>query len=115
MSDPAVVQLAIDQLAAYNAADLDAFCACYHADVVVLDADGVVSVRGNDAFRERYRPMFERGNFGASVDGRVHAGAHAVDCEQYWRIGPDGERTEGSILVRYTERDARIAVVQFFR
>lgn len=115
MSESPVVQLAIDQLAAYNAADLDAFCACYHPDVVVLDAEGAHSLRGADAFRERYRPMFERGNFGASVDVRVHAGAHAVDSERCWRVGPDGERSEGALLVRYTEREGTIGVVQFLR
>lgn len=115
MPEPAVVQLAIDQLAAYNAADLDGFCACYHREVVALDAEGAITVEGIEAFRERYRPMFERGNFGASVDHRVHAGAHAVDSERYWRIGPDGQRTEGALLVRYTERDGAIAVVQFLR
>lgn len=112
---PAVVELAVRQLAAYNAADLDAFCACYHPDVVALDADGVVSFQGIDAFRERYRPMFERGNFGASVDSRVHAGAHCVDSERFWRVSVDGVRTEGALLVRYTERDGTIAVVQFLR
>lgn len=115
MSESPVVQLAVNQLAAYNAADLDAFCACYSDDVRVLDADGAVSVQGAEAFRERYRPMFERGNFGASVDQRMHLGAHCVDSEAYWRVGPDGERTEGRVLVRYFEEDGAIAVVQFLR
>ena len=115
MDQPPVVRLAIEQLAAYNAADLDAFCRCYHPEVVALDAAGEVTLRGIDAFRERYRPMFERGRFGATVDQRLHAGAHAVDSERFWRVGPDGERTEGALLVRYTERDGAIAVVQFLR
>ncbi len=54
MSDSPVVQLAIDQLAAYNAADLDAFCRCYHPEVVALDAEGAVTIQGIEAFRERY-------------------------------------------------------------
>ena len=60
---PTVVRLATDQLTAYNAADLDAFCACYHEDVVVLDDDGSESLRGAEAFRARYAPMFARGGF----------------------------------------------------
>lgn len=115
MSEPTVVRLAIRQLAAYNAADLDAFCACYHPDVVVLDAEGQQTLRGQQAFRERYRAMFERGNFGGTVDQRVCVGTHAVDQERYWRVGADGERTEGEVLVRYTERDGTIWVVQFLR
>jgi len=115
VSERTIVQLATDQLAAYNAADLDGFCACYSEDVVVLDADGTISLQGGEPFRERYRPMFERGNFGASVDERLHLGAHCVDSEAYWRIGPDGDRTEGRVLVRYEARDGKIAVVQFLR
>ncbi len=110
-----VVQLAIDQLAAYNAADLDGFCRCYHPEVVALDAEGQVTIEGIEAFRERYRPLFERGNFGATVDQRLSAANHAVDSEHFWRVGPDGVRTEGDLLVRYTERDGTIAVVQFLR
>ena len=115
MSEPTVVQLATRQLAAYNAADLDAFCGCYHDDIVVLDEDGSVSLQGAAPFRERYRPMFEQGNFGAPVDQRLHRGAHCVDAESYWRVGADGERTEGDVLVRYLARDGKIAVVQFLR
>lgn len=111
----AVVDLAIAQLVAYNAADLDGFCACYHPDVVVLDADGEISVQGKDAFRERYRPMFERGQFGATVDGRLEVGSHCVEREHYSRVGADGETVQGSLLVRYTERDGALAVVQFLR
>ena len=110
-----VAQLAAAQLAAYNAADLDAFCGCYSDDVTVLDAEGAVTCAGQEAFRERYRSMFERGNFGASVTTRLDLGDHAVDDEQYWRVSAEGERTEGRVLVRYTARDGRIAVVQFFR
>jgi hypothetical protein len=45
----------------------------------------------------------------------VH-GPHAVDLERWWRIDPDrGERSEGEILVRYTQRDDLIGTVQFLR
>ena len=109
-----VVRLATAQLVAYNAADLDAFCACYHPDVVVLDGDGTVSARGGAAFRDRYAPMFAGGDFGATVDQRVATGPHCVEREQYWR-GVDGERVTGEILVRYTERDGTIKTVQFLK
>ena len=35
-----VEQLAHDQLQAYNQSDLDAFCACYHSDIQILDQEG---------------------------------------------------------------------------
>ena len=110
-----VQALAARQLEAYNASDLDGFCGCYHQNVVVLE-ENQESVRGLDAFRARYQELFEKWQFGAAVPTRVQAGNHCVDYETWWRIDPDsGERSEGEILVRYTEKDGKIAVVQFLK
>jgi len=111
-----IVALAARQLDAYNAADIDAFCACYHEDVSVLDAGGQETIRGIARFRERYAPMFSRGGFGAAVPQRLSVGAHCVDLEDYWRIDAQtGQRTEGQVLVRYTLREKTIGTVQFLR
>ena len=110
-----VSELAQRQLDAYNLSDLDAFCACYHPDVVVLD-DQKETVRGIEAFRARYVSLFEKWEFGAAVPARLAAGTHCVDHETWWRIDPEsGQRSDGEILVRYTERDGKIAVVQFLK
>jgi len=103
-------ELAARQLAAYNAADLDAFCACYHPEVVV-ENDGEVTLQGIEAFRARYRAMFDAGGFSATVDERLAHGAHCVDREDYRRA--DG--TEGRVLVHYTLREGLIGRVQFWR
>ncbi len=115
-TEPLISRLASAQLAAYNDADLDRFCACYAADVVVLSESGDVEVTGISAFRERYAALFARGAtaFGASVDQRVISGRHIVEREQYFRVDNAGSRIEGEVLVRYTERDGKIAVAQFF-
>lgn len=117
MSTPLVSELAEEQLHAYNAADLDAFCACYHSEIIVLSEEGEQVVSGSAAFKERYAPLFAKGSeaFGASVDMRVISGRHIVEREQYWRLGEDGSREEGEVLVRYTERDGLIATAQFFK
>jgi hypothetical protein len=107
-----IATLAQRQLDAYNAADLDAFVACYHPDVVVWE-DGEPSVRGRAAFRERYEDLFSGGGFGASVPGRLAEGPHCVDLEVWWREAEDGARREGRILVRYSARDGLIGEVQF--
>lgn len=113
MSD--IATLAARQLEAYNASDLDAFCACYHDEVEVWH-DRELAFAGIADFRERYRDLFERWDFGASVSERLAVGDHAVDLEHWWRTNPDtGARTEGDLLVRYTWRDGRIGVVQFLR
>lgn len=110
-----IATLAARQLAAYDASDLDAFCACYH-DAVEVWNDRELAFEGIDAFRDRYRDLFGRWDFGATVAERTVLGDHAIDLEHWWRTNPDtGERTEGDLLVRYTLRDDRIGVVQFLR
>ena len=110
-----IVELAARQLAAYNASDLNAFCACYHPEVVVLDAEEQIA-QGIADFRERYRGLFEGFQFGAEVTKRLDAGNHCVDYETWWRIDPQtGTRSAGVVLVRYTLRDDTIGWVQFFR
>lgn len=113
--DRGVAALATRQLAAYNAGDLDAFCACYHAQVVVYDGETEV-VQGIEAFRSQYADMFAAGGFGASVDRRVVVGEHLVEREAYWRVDAEtGDRRQGELLVRYSARQGRLAVVQFLK
>ena len=68
-----IEKLATEQLDAYNASDLEAFVACYHPNVRVLKGDKE-SLTGREAFRERYRTMFESWEFGASVPHRITLG-----------------------------------------
>ncbi len=106
-------KLAARQLAAYNAADLDAFVACYHPTVRVVE-DGEVGVVGRVALRERYSDLFSAGGFGATVPARLVQGRHCVDLEAWWRIDPkSGARREGRLLVRYTEKEGLIGEVEF--
>jgi hypothetical protein len=110
-----VTELAERQLTAYNANDLDAFCACYDQFVKVLDADGAVVVFGAEQFRERYQSLFSQfTGVGAAVDQRLSVGAHCVDLERWWRTNAEGETLRGAVLVRYTQVGDRIATVQFF-
>lgn len=105
--------LAAAQLAAYNARDLDAFCACYADDVRVWGLDGAVSLDGMPAFRASYGAAFAAWDvFGAAVDRRDVDGDVVVDHEAWWRSRGD-ERREGRVRARYTVRDGRIAEVRF--
>ena len=107
--------LAIQQLVAYNESQLEDFVSCYHPDVVVYDGDEKVC-EGREAFRERYRDLFERFEFGGTVPERLVNGEHCVDLEHYWRVDPDTlKRTEGSILVCYALKNNTIGVVRFLR
>ena len=105
--------LAIRQLAAYNAANLDDFMACYHPEVQVFHGD-TLNIEGTSAMRERYLTLFSTWRFGASVPSRLSVEPHCVDYETYWRVDPEtGERDTGEVLARYTERDGLIGTVQF--
>ena len=105
-----VVRLAVRQLDAYNAWDLEAFVACYHPQVQVF-SDGVMTIEGHVAFRQAYRAKFEGGDFGATVPRRVEAGERCIEEEHYWT--KTGAR--GSILVEYTLREGAIGAVRFTR
>jgi|GEM_PF-1395106 len=105
-----LTSLASTQLDAYNQADLDAFCACYADEVQVYRAGEVIS-EGAEAFRDRYKPLFHGGSFGASVVERqldplpntLTEGGVSVSCvdvEDWWRGPPDARRT-GRVWVRY--------------
>ena len=96
------------QVEAFNAHDLEAFCACYSDDVLVIDGDGDEMLRGMAAFRERYRQQFE-GDAAGEIGGRLSAGSWVVDHE-IARLG--GQTVEG--LVAYRIRGGVIDRVHFF-
>jgi len=98
------------QLAAYNAQDLDAFCACYHDDVRVEDGNGTVLSTGIAVFRQKYAALFAR------------EPANRADVVQRMRVGPwviDEERVTGRsspdlhVVALYRLRGDRIAFVRF--
>ena len=95
------------QVEAYNAHDLNGFCACYSDDVVVIDGDGNDMLRGMEAFRERYRQQFE-GDASGEIVGRLSAGSWVVDHE-ITRLA--GQTLEG--LVAYRVRGELIDRVHF--
>ena len=105
-------QLAQAQLEAYNAKDLDAFCACYGEDVKVWRMpDLTPSLVGMAAFRVRY----EKGPFAepavrAEVSQRLVMGSKVVDHE--WVHG----RAENAqpVIVVYHCREGLIREVYFF-
>ncbi len=115
--EPLVVALSRRQLSAYNQRDLPAFAACFHPEVVVLSADGSVVYRGIEAFRLAYGSMFSaHREVNATVEQRMVLGEHVVELEHWSRVHAEtGVRSEGTVLVRYTERDGLIAIAEFLR
>lgn len=113
---PAILSLSDAQLIAYNNRDIEAFCACYHEEVVVLDEAGNTSLTGLEAFRESYGKMFGAYELQAWITERICLAPHIVEKEYYQRRQLEtGEESSGEVIVRYTERDGRIAIVEFLR
>ena len=117
MADSLILTLSKRQLEAYNRADLDAFCACYHADVEMLDEAATVLSRGMESFRSRYRERFEKSReVHAVIKARIELGRHIVEHETWSRVDRATSAHEsGDLLVRYTEQDGLIRFAQFFR
>lgn len=100
------------QLDAYNAQNLDAFCACFAADCALADLNGDVTQDGVSAIRERYGALFSAypENHAALVN-RIVVGNIVIDHEDITR-SPNERITAAAI---YTVKDGLIARVDFVR
>ncbi|WP_091739734.1 nuclear transport factor 2 family protein [Phenylobacterium immobile] len=101
------------QFDAYNAQDLDAYCAFFTDDVIVADLNGAVSVNGIAAYRAKYEATFAQfPQNKAELVSRMHVGGTVVDHERVVR-SPGGETFE--IICIYTLAGGKIARVDFAR
>lgn len=101
------------QLEAYNAQDLDAFCATYANDCVIADLNGAATQSGKDAIRARYSKTFsDFPQNRAAVVNRMVLGDVVIDHEKGER-SPSGPFFEA--LVVYTVKNGLIARVDFVK
>lgn len=99
------------QLEAYNAQDLDAYCAFFAKDVVVADLNGAVGVQGLEAYRAKYDGVFKQfPENKVELLNRVAVGSTVIDHEKVVR-SPGGESFE--VIAIYTLADGKIARVDF--
>ena len=100
------------QLEAYNAQDLDAFCACFARDCVISDLNGTVTQEGAGQIRERYEAMFAQyPENKAHIVSRMNVGNVVIDHE---RVDRSPELRLEAIAI-YTVRDGLISRVDFVR
>lgn len=100
------------QLEAYNARDVERFVACYHPDVVIEDGAGNLLMRGHDAMRERYGPMFARyTELHCNIVNRIRINDYVVDEERITGRSPGVE----SAVAIYRVVDDLIVHVRFLR
>ncbi|MDP3659857.1 nuclear transport factor 2 family protein [Phenylobacterium sp.] len=105
------VEIVQGQLDAYNAQDLDAYCAYFTPDVVVADLNGAVTTQGIEAYRARYAKAFaDFPQNKAELLARIVLGTSVIDHERVVRK-PGGETFEVAAI--YTFADGKIARVDF--
>ena len=78
------------QLAAYNAQDLDAYCACFTEDIVIEDGAGKAISRGKATMRENYARMFAaHPDNHCDILHRIAVGDFVIDHERISGRGPE--------------------------
>ena len=114
VTDPASLSPAeaIDrQVDAYNARDVDAFAACYAADLVIVDAAGADLTRGRAQLVEQYGRWFMRNpELHVEVVSRIEIGSFVIDAERVTGT-PDGEMQ--AVAIYRVDDDGLIERVQF--
>ena len=101
------------QFEAYNAQDLEAFCAFYAPDAVLAPYGGEPHTVGLDAIRERHKGLFTQfPQNRAEVLNRIVVGSTVIDHERVLRA-PGGETFGGSPI--YTIASGKIVRVDFVR
>ena len=104
--------LAQRQLDAYNARDLEAFCAPYSDDIQVVGLDGQVQAHGKEAFKARYRERFQKQlKLHCQLVKRMVMGNFVLDEESI--TGSDSDPIHAVAI--FEVRNGKIAVVRFIR
>lgn len=85
---PTPEQLADQQLAAYNAHNLDAFLAPYAEDVEVYDFGGKMMMKGKDNMRKAYDFLNNTPKLYCRLLNRIVQGNKVIDHEEVWGFGP---------------------------
>jgi len=105
------VDLIQAQLEAYNAQDLDAYCAFFADDIQVADLNGAVNTQGIEAYRAKYAGVFKTfPENKVELLNRMVCGATVIDHEKVVR-SPGGDTFE--VIAIYTLADGKIARVDF--
>jgi len=100
------------QLEAYNAQDLDAFCACFAEDCVLAELNGPVTQSGMAVIRSRYAELFARyPKNQARIVNRIVVGDVVFDHEDIQRSASEGINA----VAIYTVKNGLIARVDFVR
>lgn len=103
-------QIVDQQLQAYNARDIEAYCAMFAHDAVLsqLNVDQE-PIRGIDSIRARYTERFKNPQLHCDIKSRMEFGDFVVDHERV--IGLEADPLEAIAI--YEVRDSLIRSVRF--
>lgn len=106
------LELAQEQLEAYNTRDLDRFCQVFSDDVICYSLkDEKVLVNGMQEFRKTYEELFAASpNLHCRIDSRVDLGGFVIDKE--YVTGRRGNTTIQAIAI-YRMDGGKISRVWF--
>jgi uncharacterized protein (TIGR02246 family) len=100
------------QLEAYNAQNLDVFCACFAEDCVIAYLNGAVTQEGKTALRARYQQMFSQyPENRARIVNRIAVGDVVIDHEDITR---SADLRINAVAI-YTVKNGLIARCDFVR
>ncbi|RED54331.1 nuclear transport factor 2 family protein [Aestuariispira insulae] len=106
-------EIAQAQLDAYNAHDLEAFCACFHEHVTAeLLVSGTQMLSGMEEFRKLYARRFSNPKLKAWVKHRITIGNVVVDHEEILGLSDDGPV---EVIAIYETEGTKIRKVRFIR
>ncbi|MCA0401970.1 MAG: nuclear transport factor 2 family protein [Proteobacteria bacterium] len=100
------------QLDAYNAKDIDAFAACWHADARIFAHPDTLLVEGIEAIRARHVLRFQEPDLFGKLLSRISVGNLVVDHELVTRNFPEG-LGEVDVIAIYEVVEGRIAAAWF--
>lgn len=98
---------------AYNARDIEAYCALYAPDAVISTLnDGTEHAKGIDAIRAYFTHRFQSSpNLHCEVRGRMKIGDFVIDYEHVTGIGDENIQ----LIAVYEVRDSLIRSLHFIR
>lgn len=107
--NPTPQQIVDAQLVAYNAHDVNAYCALFADDAVIQRFNGRQLACGIEAIRAYYRHRFSNPNLHAIVVARSALGDYVIDHEQV--VGVTEQTLE--VIAIYEVREGLIRSVSF--
>jgi uncharacterized protein (TIGR02246 family) len=103
------------QVAAYNARELEQFVALYATDAHIVQMDGSLLASGHDEIRARYGELFARSpNLHAEIRNRIEVGSVVIDEEHVTGFVLPGMPPEIHAAVVYRVKDDLIQAAYLF-